>query len=53
MKKVGNLLMGVGITGFILASCGYDSNMIVCGIIAAIGIVVCYAGYRIGNAYEK
>lgn len=47
MKKAGNILFAVGMTGFILGTCGYDGQPIACGIIALVGIVMAYAGYRI------
>lgn len=47
MKHVGNILFAVGMTGFILGSCGYDGQPVICGIIALVGILMAYAGYRI------
>lgn len=47
MKKAGNALFTVGMTGYILGSCGYDGQPVICGIIALVGIVMAYAGYRI------
>lgn len=46
-KTIGSVLFVIGMTGFILGSCGYDGQPVVCGIIALVGIIMAYAGYRI------
>jgi hypothetical protein len=49
MKKAGNVIFVIGMTGFILGSCGYDSQPVICWIIAMVGILIAYAGYRISE----
>lgn len=49
MKKLGNALFIIGMTGFVLGSCGYDGQPVICGIAALAGILIAYAGYRTGG----
>lgn len=49
MKKVGNALFIIGMTGFILGACGYEGQPVICGIAALAGILIAYIGYKMGG----
>lgn len=51
MKKIGNLIAVIGMIGGILGVSGYDSNPLIGGVMAVIGLVMPRGGYWISNNY--
>lgn len=49
MKKLGNALFIIGMTGYILGMSGYEGQPVICGIEALAGILIAYVGYRTGG----
>lgn len=51
MKHIGNIIAGTGLTGAVLGICGYDSQPLICGVAAVIGLLLLYIGYQISRGY--
>lgn len=51
MKKLGNVMFGIGWMLFVLGASGYDSNPAAAFLIALVGLTIAWAGYRMDGAY--
>lgn len=51
MKRAGNVIAGIGLTGFILGACGYDGSSAVCGVAVIAGLGLLFFGYRLSGEY--
>lgn len=49
MRETGNVLFIIGVTLFILGSCGYDGQPVLCGMMVLAGLGIAYLGYRKGE----
>ena len=45
MRRVEDILFTFGMTVFIIATCGYDGQPVICGITSMIGLLLAYLGY--------
>lgn len=45
MRKTEDILFTFGMTVFIIATCGYDGQPVICGIISMIGLSLAYFEY--------